>query len=51
MVIYDNVFTEADWSAIYNNAAEVTSLNMLEPAGRGVKITVFVDARCHYFCK
>lgn len=33
------VFTEADWSDIYTNAAEVIPLNTPEPAGRGVRIT------------
>jgi hypothetical protein len=37
-------FTEADWSDIYSDAAEVLPTNMPEPAGRGVRITVFCDA-------
>ena len=44
MEIYSSVFTVADWSDIYNNAAEVISLNMPKPTGKGVTITVFIDA-------
>ena len=39
-----SVFTETDWSDIYENAAEVIPLNMSKPAGIGVRLTVFIDA-------
>ena len=44
MEIDGSVFTEADWSDIFSDAAEVLPLNMPEPAGRGVRITAFYDA-------
>jgi hypothetical protein len=40
----ESTFNQCDWSELYPEAQEAIPLNMPEPKGNGVNITVFVDA-------
>ena len=40
----ESAFNQCDWSEFYPEAQEAISLNMPEPKGNSVNITVFVDA-------